>query len=140
MNLVGDASKERFIAAFIDNLIAVGCMFAVALLVPERFPVFKIVVYFLIYLAYFIVLEGLWSRTLGKYFQGLIVLHLDGRPCGWKAALIRGVLRIIEVNPLLFGGIPAGLAVISSERKQRVGDMLAETVVVSDKANRDIED
>jgi uncharacterized RDD family membrane protein YckC len=42
-------------------------------------------------------------------------------------------LRIIEVNPLLFGGIPAGIAVILSRRKQRIGDLLAGTVVVSDK-------
>jgi uncharacterized RDD family membrane protein YckC len=42
-------------------------------------------------------------------------------------------LRIIEVNPLLLGGIPAGIVVISTSRKQRIGDLLAGTIVVSDK-------
>jgi uncharacterized RDD family membrane protein YckC len=133
VNFIGDVSKERFIAAFIDNIIGFALMMFVAVAVPEGFPVIKAVFYFLIYLAYFIVLEALWSRTLGKYFQGLIVRKLNGRRCDWKAASIRGGMRIIEVNPLLFGGIPAGLVLISSSRKQRLGDILAGTLVVSDK-------
>jgi len=91
------------------------------------------VFFFLVYLSYFVVLEALWSRTLGKYFQGLIVRKLDGSRCDWKASFIRGSLRILEVNPLLLGGIPAGIAVMSSSRRQRIGDMLAGTVVVSNK-------
>jgi len=86
-----------------------------------------------IYLAYFVVLEALWSRTLGKFVQGLVVRKLDGNRCDWTAALIRGFLRVFEVNPLLLGGLPAGLVIIASERKQRIGDMLAGTIVVSNK-------
>jgi uncharacterized RDD family membrane protein YckC len=37
----------------------------------------------------------------------------------------------LEANPILFGGIPAGIAIISSAKKQRIGDLLAGTVVVS---------
>jgi uncharacterized RDD family membrane protein YckC len=133
MNIVGDASKARLIAVFIDHLIAFALMLFVVALVPERFPVIKAVCFFLIYLAYFVVLEALWSRTLGKYFQGLIVRKLDGSRCDWKAALVRGSLRIVEVNPLLLGGIPAGIVVVSTSRKQRLGDLLAGTIVVSDK-------
>ncbi|HEX8737171.1 MAG TPA: RDD family protein [Pyrinomonadaceae bacterium] len=140
MNVVGDASKERLIAVFIDNLIAFATMMFVVILVPERFPVIKGILFFLVYLAYFIVLEALWSRTLGKYFQGLIVRKLDGSRCDWKAALIRGGLRIIEINPLLFGGLPAGLIIISNPRKQRLGDILAGTVVVSDKTKWEIDE
>ena len=133
MRVVGDTSKERLIAAFIDHLIAFALMMFAVALVPQSFPVVKAVLFFLIYLAYFIVLEALWSRTPGKYFQGLIVRKLDGGRCDWRASLIRGALRIIEVNPLLLGGIPAGIVILSSKRKQRLGDMLAGTVVVSNK-------
>jgi len=133
MGLVGNASKARFIAVFIDHLFAFALMLVAVAFVPERFPVIRGTLFFLAFFAYFIVLEALWSRTLGKYFQGLTVRKLDGRRCDWKAAVIRGSLRIIEVNPLLFGGIPAGLVVISTDRKQRLGDLLAGTVVVSDK-------
>ena len=133
MTVIGDASKARLIALFIDHLIALALMFFAVALVPEDFPVVKAVFFFLFYLAYFVVLEGLWSRTLGKFFQGLIVRKLDGTRCDWKAALIRSALRIIEVNPILLGGLPAGLVIIASARKQRIGDLLAGTVVVSDR-------
>jgi len=133
MVIVGDASKSRLIAVFLDHFIALASMLFVVALVPERLPVIKAAFFFLSYLAYFVVLEALWSRTVGKYFQGLIVRKLDGGRCDWRAALIRGGLRIVEVNPLLLGGLPAGLFVISTDRKQRLGDILAGTVVVSDK-------
>ena len=132
MTIIGDASKARLIALFIDHLIGFALMLVAVAFVPEDMPVVKAVLFFLVYLAYFVVLEGLWSRTLGKFFQGLVVRKLDGSRCGWKAALIRGGLRIIEVNPLLLGGLPAGLVVIATERKQRIGDLLAGTLVVSD--------
>lgn len=131
--MIGDASKARLIAVFIDHLIAFAFMLLVVGMVPESLPAVKAVLFFAVYLAYFVVLEGVWSRTLGKFFQGLVVRKLDGAPCDWKGALIRGALRVIEVNPLLLGGLPAGLVVISNTRHQRIGDLLAGTVVVSDK-------
>lgn len=140
MNIIGDATKARFIAAFTDNLMAIALTFALGIPLPENWVVMKVVVLVGGYLGYFIVFEALWSRTPGKYFQGLIVRKLDGRKGDWVSALIRGVTRIVEVNPVFFGGIPAGLLVISSERKQRLGDMLAGTVVVSDKLTWDAED
>jgi len=133
MLIVGDASKARLIALSIDHLVAFALMMFVVALVSPEYPVVKAVLFFLVYLAYFVVLEALWSRTLGKFFQGLVVRKLDGRPCGWPAALIRGGLRVIEVNPLLFGGIPAGIVVMATSRRQRLGDIIAGTVVVSNK-------
>jgi uncharacterized RDD family membrane protein YckC len=133
MDVVGDFSKARIIAFFIDNLIAIGIMFVIVALVPEGLPLMKGVAIVFMYLGYFVVLEAVWSRTIGKYFQGLVVRKLDGTSCDWTSALIRSVLRIVEVNPVLFGGFPAGLVVMSSARKQRLGDMLAGTIVVSDK-------
>ena len=142
MSIVGDASKSRLIAVFIDHFVAFALMMFVVALVPQEFPVVKGVLFFLVYLSYFVVFEALWSRTLGKYFQGLMVRKLDGSPCDWPGALIRSGLRIIEVNPLLLGGLPAGIVIIATSRKQRIGDILAGTIVVSDKlhwAGDDIE-
>jgi uncharacterized CHY-type Zn-finger protein/uncharacterized RDD family membrane protein YckC len=133
MNIVGEVSKERFIAAFIDNLIAIALMFIVVIFVPASFPVLKGIVIVFVYLGYYVVFEALWSRTLGKYFQGLAVRKLNGQACDWTASIIRGILRVVEVNPLLLGGLPAGLVIISTAQKQRIGDILAGTVVVSDK-------
>ena len=133
MTIIGDASKARLMAHFIDHLIAFSLMLIAVAFVPESLPLVKAVFFFLVYLAYFVVFEALWSRTLGKFFQGLIIRKLDGSPCDWRAALIRGSLRFVEVNPLLLGGLPAGLVINASKRKQRIGDLLAGTVVVSDK-------
>ena len=129
--MVGDTSKARLIAVFIDHLFAFALTMLVVAFVPESLPILKAVFFFLIYLAYFVLLEALWSRTLGKFFQGLVVRKLDGSRCDWKGAVIRSALRIVEVNPLLLGGLPAGLVIIASERKQRIGDLLAGTLVVS---------
>jgi len=133
MTIIGDASKARLIAVFIDHIVASALMLFVVALVPEHLAVVKAVLFFLVYLAYFVVLEALWSRTLGKFFQGLVVRKLDGTRIDWKAALLRGGLRIVEVNPLLLGGLPAALVINASKRKQRIGDLIAGTVVVSDK-------
>lgn len=130
--LVGDATKARFIAAAIDNICAFGFMLVAVSAIPEHLSVLRAALIVGGFLGYFFILEGLWGRTIGKYFQGLTVRKLDGRRAGWSDAGIRTLLRIIEVNPALFGGLPAGLAVITSERKQRLGDMLAGTVVVAD--------
>jgi len=131
--IIGDASKARLMALFIDHLIAFALMMLAVAFVPESLALMKAVFFIFIYLAYFVVLEALWSRTPGKFVEGLVVRKLNGNRCGWRAALIRGSLRVVEVNPLLLGGLPAGLVIIASERKQRIGDLLAGTVVVSDK-------
>ena len=133
MTIIGDASKARVLVLFIDHIIAFAVMMLAVAFVPESLPEIKALFFFVIYLAYFVVLEALWSRTPGKFVQGLVVRKLDGNRCDWTAALIRGFLRIFEVNPLLLGGLPAGLAIMASERRQRIGDMLAGTVVVSNK-------
>ena len=131
--IIGDASKARLMALFIDHLIAFALMMLAVAFVPESLALMKAVFFTFIYLAYFVVLEALWSRTPGKFVEGLVVRKLNGNRCGWRAALIRGSLRVVEVNPLLLGGLPAGLVIIASERKQRIGDLLAGTVVVSNK-------
>ena len=79
---------------------------------------------------YYPVLEGFWGRTPGKLIAGTIVVDAAGRPPGiWKSVL-RTLARLIEVNPLLVGGIPAGIVMLSSKTRRRVGDMLANTYVV----------
>lgn len=130
MNVKGDATKARIYAAIIDNLLALITMAVLASLIGEHFPSAAIVVITVGYLAYFFVLEAVWSRTLGKFSQGLVVRRLDGNPAGWREAVIRSVLRLIESNPALLGGLPAGLIIISSGLHQRLGDMAAGTIVV----------
>ena len=134
-SLVGDATKARFIAAFIDNTIAMFFTLIAVRAVPENSTGLRAVVLVGAFLGYFFILEALWSRTIGKYFQGLVVKKIDGRPADWTTALIRTLFRLFEVNPVLFGAIPAGLILFFSDHKQRLGDMFADAVVVPVKPN-----
>ena len=86
-----------------------------------------------VHLAYFLVFEALWSRTPGKYLFGLRVCQVDGSRCTLRSAMLRTLLRVIEVNPILLGALPAGIVLLFTKRKQRLGDLLAGTVVISNK-------
>ena len=85
-------------------------------------------------LAYFPVTEGIWGRSAGKLITGAIVVNEDGDPPGIPKALVRTLLRLVEVNPFLMGGVPAGLCVVATKHHQRLGDLLANTYVVPFKA------
>jgi len=80
--------------------------------------------------AYFIVMEGKWGATLGKMGTKIRVVDRAGQPPGYGRAFVRMLLRLVEVNPLLFGGVPAALVVWSSSTRQRLGDMAAGTYVL----------
>jgi len=79
---------------------------------------------------YFIVMEAKLGWTIGKLVARTRVVDESGGLPSIKAAVLRTLLRVIEVNPLLLGGIPAGLAVNYSQARQRLGDMAAGTYVL----------
>ena|SRR6266571_3714030 len=137
-HLIGDGSKARIIAFIIDNLIASLMSLLIVGAIRSDNAILSGTTLCLTYLLYFFVFELLWSRTPGKFFQGLMVRDIDGGQSNSKQILIRTIARILEANPILLGGIPAGIAIISSTEKQRIGDMLAGTVVVSRQAVLDI--
>jgi uncharacterized RDD family membrane protein YckC len=83
---------------------------------------------FLVSIGYFTICEGLWGRTAGKLATGIKVVQEDGRPLDWKAALIRNLLRIVDG---FFIYLVAAILVWSTPRRQRLGDTLAHTVVIS---------
>ncbi len=77
---------------------------------------------------YFVVLEATAGATLGKMALGMRVVKEDGSPCDWKASLIRNVLRVIDG---LFGYLLGAILIWTSDKKQRLGDRVAKTVVIS---------
>jgi uncharacterized RDD family membrane protein YckC len=125
----GDASKDRFFAATFDNLFTIIIGLTAAVLVPNTEVVLRGTVLVVAYLGYFFLAEALLGTTPGKLIFGLWVRRLEGGPCSWKQAAIRSLARIVEVNPLLLGAIPAGIAILASTNRQRLGDMIAATVV-----------
>jgi uncharacterized RDD family membrane protein YckC len=128
--VVGDGTKTRLFAAMVDNTIATILCVVIAARLPLPLPSpGRWLIAAAAYLAYFLIQEATWGRTIGKQIFGLRVLRIDGEPAGWREAIWRTLLRVVEVNPLLLGAIPGGLAVTWSKRRQRLGDMLAGTVV-----------
>lgn len=129
--LVGDATKARIFAFVIDNLIA--CLISILIVgkLSVENGVVSATILSLTYLSYFFVFELAFARTPGKMLQGLVIRKVDGGPCTAKQIFFRTLTRIFEANPILFGGLPAGLMVATSTTRQRMGDVLAGTVVVS---------
>ena len=112
---------------------------AVVGIVPLAFTAVKgleflAVIGLLAVLAYYPVTEGVWGRTLGKLVTGTIVVNREGRKANFGQVMLRTALRLIEVNPFFLGGIPAGVAVLATEHKQRIGDLAAQTYVLPVKA------
>ncbi len=82
-------------------------------------------------LAYFPIFELLDSgRTLGKRIMGIRVVQADGSQLQFSSAVLRWVFDVLDVTMAL--GLPT---MIFSRNNQRIGDMAADTVVISDKEN-----
>ncbi|HKQ78721.1 MAG TPA: RDD family protein [Blastocatellia bacterium] len=89
---------------------------------------------FLIFFGYFIFFETIWSgQTPGKRWLKLRVIQEDGRPINFFAALTRNLIRFADmiVQPFYSVGI---ISVFASERAKRLGDYVANTVVVKERA------
>ncbi|MBV9122455.1 MAG: RDD family protein [Planctomycetes bacterium] len=129
--LIGDATITRYFAMISDNLLA----FIGAAWVASRFgalgDILPNIVLFVSYFVYFLLTEGLLSTTPGKFLCGLCVRTLSGGRCSWAQAAIRTVFRFVEANPILLGALPGAITVLVTRRHQRLGDLLAGTVVVS---------
>jgi uncharacterized RDD family membrane protein YckC len=75
------------------------------------------------------------GATPGKRALGIMVLHDDGTPVGWPAALVRNLLRAVDFLPAGYG---LGLAAMLFRRDfKRLGDIAAGTVVVYRDAAQD---
>lgn len=83
---------------------------------------------FALFFAYYILLEGYLGQTLGKMLFGIkVVREGTGEAPGLGAAAIRTVMRIVDG---LFSYLVAFIAVLASQKNQRLGDMVAHTLVV----------
>lgn len=120
----------RYFAAVGDNLLAVIGALVVAKQFPDSLVALQVAAMVTFYLGYYLVSEGIFCTTPGKYLTGLTIRDFDGGRCSFRQALVRTLFRFIEVNPFLLGGLPAGIRILCSRDKQRFGDKFARTVVV----------
>lgn len=78
------------------------------------------------YCVYAAAFEAGSGATPGKRLLGLRVVRVDGSRCGPGPAVVRNALRVVDV---IFA--PALLLTIMTVNRQRLGDILAGTIVVA---------
>lgn len=143
----GEALFRRWAGTGVDLLFLAVVLFTILMVsVPttpagQAVPVIGVLMILLVcpllLVGYYLIGEAVWGRTLGKLVSGMVVVDRYGRPPGFGKAALRTLLRVVEVNPLLFGAIPAGVAILASAHRQRLGDMAAGTYVVPAKRLRE---
>jgi uncharacterized RDD family membrane protein YckC len=128
---------SRVLAHLLDLLIILCVDYALAALIIavigtfDTFIAQAVVGFTLIagFFLYFILFEGLWNgQTPGKKAIGVRVRMANGLPITFGAALGRNLMRPADL--LYFTGI---LAMFSTPRSQRLGDLVTGTIVIHDK-------
>lgn len=90
---------------------------------------------FLIVFAYPAVCEWLWKgRTVGKLALGLRVLTTDGAPIRFRQAAVRSFMNVVDVIGLGLGPVIGIVAIFLSSSNQRLGDVVAGTIVVRERS------
>lgn len=135
-NLVLATLEERIAAFAIDMLILFG--FAVCLVVflktyafseSEQHHIFMYTAP--IFLLYSLLFESLnHGRSLGKYFLKIRVLKEEGTVGSFVDYSTRWLFRFLDVYISM--GIFAVILIIATDKNQRLGDLIAKTVVVKD--------
>nr|WP_211194680.1 RDD family protein [Pyxidicoccus fallax] len=133
---------SRFLAWLLDGLIVMGISLAVIMglgVVSMAFEglgnALAIVIYFLIEWGYSIALETVWSgQTVGKRALSLRVIQESGVRIGFYHAALRNLARPVDRLPFFY--LVGGLAALVSGSHQRLGDMLAGTIVVRERRLR----
>jgi uncharacterized RDD family membrane protein YckC len=143
---------SRFLALAIDTLIqtafyliaafififtaAVGS--SVLTFLPRLLgPAMAVFILFAIYWGYFAFFETIWKgQTPGKRYAGIRVIKSSGRPINAFEAIGRNLMRAVDGLPGVYG---VGLVcMMCNPQSRRLGDFVAGTVVVHEKATDDV--
>ena len=100
---------------------------------PNWIKAVLILIVFLIISGYFAFFEWIWNgQTPGKRWLKLRVIREDGRPVTFWEAAVRNLLRPVDMMPAPFYSLGL-ITVFISLSDQRIGDMVAGTVVVRER-------
>lgn len=136
---------SRAVAFFIDAMLlgllllllnaTIGYLFDDAATgLPEWVAITALVlVNFLVFFGYPIGFETMMrGRSPGKAALGLRVVTVEGAPERFRHAAVRAALGLVDF--VLTSGVAAVLSTLLSKRHQRLGDMVAGTVVLRERA------
>jgi membrane protease YdiL (CAAX protease family)/uncharacterized RDD family membrane protein YckC len=129
---------RRFAAAGVEIVVAWMALTILVLIVTpgdpdgwtteeEETAGLVVLAFLTVWFNYLVFCESRWGRTLGKLVLDLRVVSEDGGRLTWNRSLVRNLLRLPDL-------VLAPLLIPLSERKQRLGDRAAHTIVVMDDA------
>lgn len=137
--------RERMLAFFIDAMIIAAIYFALLFLLLGAFggtllesSILASVLYGLLpivgFMAYQFLSEALGNgQSWGKRALGIKVVRIDGLEPGLSDYFLRAVFQLVDC--ILSFGVLASLLISSSPKKQRLGDMTANTTVIRTRAS-----
>ncbi|MCC7568943.1 MAG: RDD family protein [Candidatus Methanofastidiosa archaeon] len=114
--IIGVALVVLIFAGVLSTSMSTGAVFAI------------MGVQWVLWLVYFTFLEGSSGQTIGKRFMNIRVISADGSDLSYAQALVRSLLRIVDSLPTLY--ILGIILVIVTRERQRLGDMVAGSVVI----------
>ena len=132
---------RRFLANYIDTAIMMAPLAGLAYLLfkddaffDNPFRLFALIIFstvgmILVGYFYYSLLEGIWGKTIGKRICGIVVLKDNFTKCTISKGLLRNLLRIVDFFFYYLVGV---VSVVGTMKWQRLGDIVAETVVVRD--------
>ena len=122
---------KRFVASFIDCVIltAVWLLIVLQHQSPFQFSATNEGILVFITFIYYFALEGFFSSTVGKTILHLRVVDKEGDQCSYKSSLLRNVVRFIDWLPFLY--VLGVACILASERRLRLGDWVAGTIVTT---------
>lgn len=118
----------RLIAYVIDSVILfiVSAIIGLAILLTFGFWS-DVLIFGLLSLLYFIVLDVVWGGTLGKRLLGFHVQTLYGGKVNYGKSIVRNISKIFIL--FLFLDWLIGVATSGHDKRQKWSDHLADTVV-----------
>jgi uncharacterized RDD family membrane protein YckC len=133
---------SRGVAKLLDLLAQGATLFGLILLIgvlnnglPGGVTVALVIfVVFGVLFLYPLVMETLTrGKTIGKMAMGLRVVTVEGAPIRFRHALLRDLLLLVELFIFPPGGALAVICILVSPRDQRLGDMVAGTLVIRER-------
>jgi uncharacterized RDD family membrane protein YckC len=150
INFIAASVGERLGSYFIDLLIKISYGIVVFLVFfyglhfdkifdkLDSWSVMSILLFFYLpIMLYSIIQESVFEgQTIGKKLVKIKVVKIDGYQAGFGDYLIRWFFRLIDFT--LLYGLVGLIAVVTSKKAQRLGDMAAGTAVITLKNKIDI--
>jgi uncharacterized RDD family membrane protein YckC len=125
---------QRAVATIIDQIlisIVIGILFVAGVVSTGASigAIFTVVgISYVLWIIYYTYFEGTSGQTIGKRVMNIRTISADGGQLSMAQAFVRNILRIVDYLPTLY--ILGIILFFVTSEHQRIGDMVAGTVVV----------